>query len=973
MREIKNTFNGKEYWRNLDQIADTPEVIQLLQKEFPDNAEDINNPVSRRKFLGLMSASLAFAGLASCRKPVEKIVPYVQAPENIIPGIPKYYATTATRAAHAYGMLVESHEGRPTKIEGNDKHPSSMGKSNTYLQAEILNLYDPDRAKNVTRDGKDVTFEDFVTFWKEKHAEFLANQGEGLALVSGEFSSPSMHRLYSTFKKVFPKADWAVYEAVNQANINKGIEAAAGKKLRARYNFDKAKVIVSIDSDFLGTANDAIANSLGFANGRRVKTEKDDMNRLYIVESSFSITGGMSDHRQQLSQTQIEAFTVQLAAALGVTDKGAAVVPEEWMKALAADLKSNPSASIVIAGNRQSAETHALVFAINAALANNNNTISYHDDAYAVLDDGSVSDLFKKKINTLITLDNNIAYTLSGDSEIMKALGTIENKICFSMFADETAKISNWHIAASHFLEFWGDASAVDGTLSIVQPLIAPLYKTKSPLEFLNVLVSTENKKDYDLVKESWKSLLNSSSEKPWRKVLHDGLFAVDNKVNATLKNKIVPDVSINSLSKDNLEIVFYTSWATYDGRYSNNGWLQEAPNPVTKISWDNAALISPKTATEFGIKSRDLIKISVNGKELEIVAFVLPGQTDYVIALDLGYGRKEVGRIADGTGFDVYTLRNTPLLHSVSGALISKTGSTYVLANTQDNISMEGRPLIREATLAEYKKGDNFEPEQTDHPPLKSLFDDYDYSKGYQWGMAIDLNSCTGCNTCVIACQSENNIPVIGKEQVEKGREMHWMRMDRYFAGDLNKPEMVYQPVACQHCENAPCEQVCPVQATLHDEEGLNVMTYNRCVGTRYCANNCPYKVRRFNFFNFTKDMPETIQMAQNPDVTVRFRGVMEKCTYCTQRIQKAKIDAKNEGRMAKDQDYMTACQQACPSNAIVFGNINDPESEVTKIKKLNRNYALLGELNIRPRTTYLAKLRNPNPAIEKPTETVS
>jgi len=973
MREIKSKLNGKEYWKNIDQFADTPEVKQLLQEEFPGNAEDISDPVSRRKFLGLMSASLAFAGLASCRRPVEKIVPYVQAPENIVPGVPKYFATTATRGAHAYGMLVESHEGRPTKIEGNELHPSSMGKSNTYLQAEILNLYDPDRAKDVTHDGSDSSFAEFVNFWKEKYTEFSKNQGEGLAVVSGEFSSPTLHRLYAAFKKVFPKASWAVYESVSQANINKGIQQASGQMLRAKYHFEKAKIILSLDNDFLGTGNDSVAQSLGFANGRRVKTEKDDMNRLYMVESSFSITGGMADHRQQLSQQQIEAFTIQLAAELGITDKKSSVVSENWLKALVADLKDNASGSVVIAGHRQSAETHALVYAINDALANNNVTITYHNDTYAVLDQGDIASLFNKKIDTLLTLDNNIAYSLAGDTAISKTLGNIKNKICFSSFIDETARQANWHIPASHFLEYWGDACAVDGTLSVTQPLIAPLYQTKSPLEVLNVLLTAEDKKDYELVKATWKTILNSASEKPWRRVLHDGLYQADNKVKTTLKSTIIPEVKESKLSKDNLDVVFYASSATYDGRYSNNGWLQEMPNPVTKISWDNAALISPKTAQELEVKSGDLIKINVAGKEAEIVTFILPGQTDYVIAVDLGYGRKEIGRIADNVGFDVSALRNAANPHNVSGATVSKTGFTYKLANTQDNISMEGRPLIRETTLAEYKEGKDFEPPLTDHPPLESLWQDHKYDKGYQWGMSIDLNSCTGCNTCLIACQSENNIPVIGKEQVEKGREMHWIRLDRYFAGDMNQPEMVYQPVPCQHCENAPCEQVCPVQATLHDEEGLNVMTYNRCVGTRYCANNCPYKVRRFNFFNFSKDMPETIQMQRNPDVTVRFRGVMEKCTYCTQRLQKAKIEAKNEGRVAKDKDYMTACQQACPTNAIVFGNINDPESEVTKVKKLNRDYAMLGELNVRPRTTYLGKLRNPNPAIEKITETAS
>ncbi len=984
MKEIQKNITGKQYWRSMDQLADTPEFKEFLEREFPENASEMTNPVSRRKFLGLMGASIAFAGLASCRRPVEKIVPYVKAPENVIPGIPQYYATTATLGAHAYGLVVESHGGRPTKIEGNEKHPSSQGKTNTFLQAEILNLYDPDRAKEITHDGETSDWASFVSFWKEKHAGFIESKGEGLAIVSGEFSSPTLYGLYTTFKKVFPKALWVVDEPIDYSNLYDGIKVATGKLLRPNHHLEKAKIVVSIDNDFLGTAQESVASNMGFASARRVESENDDMNRLYVVESAFSITGGMADHRKQLSQTQIEGFTRQLAAEFNIIDSTAEIVETVWMKALVADLKKNKGNTLIFAGHRQSAATHALVYAINAALNNNGSTVTYHDDQYAVLEGTTLSEFASNaqtgKINSVVMLATNPVYSAVSDINITAALDKIENKISFAAHKDETASVANWLIPQSHFLESWADASAVDGTLSVAQPLIQPLYNSKSITEVLNVIVNAEDKKGHSLVKETWKGLLKTASlGKPWRKILHDGVYTSSNSVAIPSKNsaiaELVSSTKLNnsSLSKDNLEVVFYTSPSVYDGRYANNGWMQEAPDPVTKLCWDNAALINPKTAQALGVNTKDLITLSANGATMEIVVSVTPGVADNVVALELGFGRENLGRIADGVGFNVNVLRNSAGKHSAAGAKITPTGRTYPLANTQDHSSMEGRPLIREATLDEYRKEPNFAPEMVEHPPLKSLWDDYSYEQGYQWAMTIDLNTCTGCNTCLVACQSENNIPVIGKEEVEKGREMHWIRLDRYFAGDIDNPEMVYQPVACQHCENAPCEQVCPVQATLHDEEGLNVMTYNRCVGTRYCANNCPYKVRRFNFFNFTKDYPEQIKMAQNPDVTVRFRGVMEKCTYCTQRLQGAKITAKNEGRQAKDEDYMTACQQACPADAIVFGNLIDPESAIVKAKKQNRNYALLGELNIRPRTTFMAKLRNPNPEIEKLTETVS
>ncbi len=965
--------NQKQYWRSLDERADTPEFREIVEREFPEGASELKNPVTRRNFLGLMGASIAFAGLASCRRPVEKIVPFVKAPENMIPGVPKYYATTFTQGRHALGVLVESHEGRPTKIEGNPEHPESLGKTNIFTQADVLNMYDPDRAQEVSLDGVQSTWQAFGSFWKEQHAAFKKDKGRGLAILSGEFASPSLKKLYDQLKKEMPLAAWHVNEPVSEMNMHKGLKAATGKSVQAYPHYEKARVVLSIDHDFLGATPGNVSANRGFAEGRRTEDEHDTMNRLYMVETSFSVTGGMADHRKRLTQGGLEVFTRQLAAALGVIDDGAEAVESKWMHALVNDLKKNKGASLVVAGLRQGAATHALVFAINEVLGNNGVTVDYYDNPDVVLQSESIQALADKmkagEVKTLVILDRNPVYTASS-IDFAGALGKVEHVIALSSYWDETGHAANWHIPMSHFLESWGDATDVRGNRSVIQPLIQPLYNTVSMTAFVNFIVTGNEVKDSDVVKQTWGA---KDNDKNWRRILYKGYSASTLKpVKVRARSGAIAglvkasSVSAGKPSTSAMDVVIQPSSSLYDGRYANNGWLMEVPDPVTHLSWDNAALMSTATAEKLGVGNEDVITLSAGGKELEIAVSVLPGVADNVIALELGYGRQKVGRIANGSGFDVYGFMSAPEVYSLSGVSVSKTGRSYPLANTQDHNSMEGRPIILEADLEEYRKEPEFAKEAVEHPPLVSLWDERKYDHGYQWGMTIDLSTCSGCNTCVVACQAENNIPIIGKEEVKKGREMHWIRLDRYFKGDPDNPDMLFQPLGCQHCENAPCEQVCPVQATLHDEEGLNVMTYNRCVGTRYCANNCPYKVRRFNFFNFTNSYPETIKMVQNPDVTVRFRGVMEKCTYCTQRIQEAKINAKNEGRIVADGEIQTACQQACPADSIVFGNILDPESRVAKLKKQNREYKLLVELNIKPRTSFLARIKNPNPEME-------
>jgi molybdopterin-containing oxidoreductase family iron-sulfur binding subunit len=859
------------------------------------------------------------------------------------------------------------------------------------MQASILGLYDPDRSQVVLKDSSNSEWEDFVTFWKEQHASHLENKGEGLAVLAESFSSPTIARLKREFEKTYPRSEWVSYEPVGDENIYRGIElATGGRRLQPVYDFSKARTILSLDSDFLGFESEAVKATRGFAEGRRVRSQKDDMNRLYVVETSLSITGSNADHRKAIESGRVGAFVLALVDELrrqglpvgGLDDvslPGKGEFDDKWLETLAADLISAGKRSLVVAGYRQPAAVHALVLALNKALGGVGETVTYteprdseHSDHEALAD--LIKDMRDGRISTLVIVGGNPVYSAPADLEFERALRKVKTKIHFGLYSDESAAGANWHLPKAHFLESWGDARAVDGTLSVIQPLIAPLYEAvHSELELLTLLTTGEAVPSHEAVKETWKGTLRGGDfEKKWRRLLHDGLLSDSRAEN------IIPRTDSRSLSGaantvmasatkatvSNMEIGF-TASNTFDGRFANNGWLQELPDAVTKIAWDNVALMSPATAEELKVDSGDMVSLNVDGRSMEMPVFISPGQARYTVSLALGYGRTAAGRVGNGTGFDTYQLRTSKGLYFAPGLTVGNVGNSYKLANTQDHGSMEGRPIVRENTLAGYKEKAEFFPEQPHHPPLVALWDEHKYDKGYQWGMSIDLNACTGCNACVIACQSENNIPVVGKEQVHNGREMHWIRLDRYYSGDKEDPEVMMQPMTCQQCENAPCEQVCPVAATTHDEEGLNVMVYNRCIGTRYCSNNCPYKVRRFNFFNYTNDLPEVVKMAQNPEVTVRFRGVMEKCTYCTQRINKAKINAKNEGRKVDDGEIVTACQQACPANAIVFGNINDPESEVSRLRANNRKYLLLEELNTRPRTSYMARLRNPHPAL--------
>ena len=1001
----------KTYWRSPAQLDDRPEYRDAVEREFPEGASELTSGVTRRDMLLLLGASASLAGLAGCRRPVEEIVPYVTAPEDVVPGIPRYFATTMPFRRSAYGVIVESHEGRPTKIEGNPVHPSTLGASSSRVQASILGLYDPDRSQSLTLKGERKTWTEFVAAWEKLASAHTADDGASLAVLSESFSSPTLARLAAELRDLYPKLHWATYDAVSDENRLAGLRQAAGRDVDLVLRFDRAEVILCLDADPLLTDPEMIRHARGFAAGRRAGAagggpstgSGQAMNRLYAVEGVYSLTGAMADHRLRLESRQVGAFVAALAARLGASGtaagSGSAVagVDSRWIDALAKDLLAHRGTGLIVAGDRQPPAVHAAVSALNTFLGNAGTTVSYYETKDAALPSVTsltalVSAMNAGTVQTLVVLGGNPVFDAPRDLDFASALSKVPHSIVLGHSVDETASQAEWHIPRAHYLESWGDARAAGGTLSVVQPLILPLFGARTPVEVLGVMTTGKDRPGYDIVRETWRPILGDGEfDTAWNRVLHAGFLAGSELPEVVPAAGAVPAAA--GASAGGLELVFLPSPSVHDGRFANDGWLQELPDPLTKLTWDNPALVSPKTAETIGVTSADLVRLEYAGRSLELPVWILPGMADGVVALTLGYGRSRAGRIGTGVGFDTFALRRSSAPDFDGGVTITKRGGTHPLSTTQHHGSMEGRPLVRESTVAELRaqpaehapapaEGGHEAPAHEapkgkivpgtpgvfpEDPHHFSLWKEHTYAQGRQWGMTIDLNTCIGCNACMTACQSENNVPVVGKAQVANGREMHWVRVDRYFSGDAaGNPEVVFQPVPCMHCEDAPCEQVCPVAATVHDAQGLNVMVYNRCIGTRYCSNNCPYKVRRFNFFNFTKDTPDILKLAMNPDVTVRARGVMEKCTYCTQRINRAAIDAKLAGRELRDGDVKTACQQACPASAIEFGDLRDESSRVVKAKHDPRNYALLAELNTKPRTTYLSKIRNPNPDLD-------
>ncbi|MGP8197999.1 MAG: TAT-variant-translocated molybdopterin oxidoreductase [Limisphaerales bacterium] len=1039
---------GPKYWRSLDQLAATPEFRQWAEREFPAGASQWDDPVSRRHFVKIMSASFLLAGLGAtgCRRPVENIYPFAKMPQDYVHGVPQYFATAMPTRRTAIPLVVKSNEGRPTKIEGNPDHPDSNGGTDHLAQASVLSLYDPDRAMRCARNGSDESRRaalDSLTALSKNLGD-----GTGLAFLLEQSSSPSRARLRKAISEKFPKARWHVYEAIDLDLPRQAASLAYGAPVAPYFKLDEAGVILSLDCDFIGSEENAPNHIRRFANGRHLNGKDDSMSRLYVVESLFTLTGANADHRLRVPPSMIVPVLARLAVNIlpsSAIDQSLqelsapAQSHDGWILPCAGDLKANPGKSLVMAGYRLPLAAHLLVVAMNEALGAVNHIVELGQVQSS--EDGTIAELADAlragQVQTLVILGGNPAYNAPMDSNWLQSQVRAKTVVRLAYHEDETSwnnkakahPVVQWDLPAAHFLESWGDARTADGTLVPIQPLIEPLFGGLTELEVLALIGGLSPSSPYEIVRQTFREIAGGD-ENNWRKFLHDGFLAGSASPKADAKydpsaltralGQLKPIGPAPTLQK--LDVVFYRDAKMDDGRHNNNGWLQELPDPITKLTWDNAVLLSPKTARELGVFTKRLdqaqkffnYKVDVQLAHLVVSGpvWVQPGMADNTIGLAFGYGREKTGRVGRGTGFNAYPLRPAAGVYYASGAQLKNTQDlSYELADTQSHWHMEGRPVVREANLDQFRQQPGFAKSmRPEAPPViaplyPNPLDQIKQNAMHQWGLSIDLNRCVGCSACMVACQSENNIPIVGKEMVGKSREMHWIRIDRYYAGPDEDPQAVTQPMLCQHCEAAPCESVCPVNATSHDDEGLNVMTYNRCVGTRYCSNNCPYKVRRFNFFDYNRrplnhlyksplvtatdgewefmrwlknpdkgSLPEDewqlARLVKNPDVSVRMRGVMEKCTLCLQRIEQAKIAAKVKTR---DSDHVrlsekegtvpkTACQQACPAEAIVFGDISDPESSVSRAKSQERNYSVLEFLLTKPRCTYLAKVRNPN-----------
>jgi molybdopterin-containing oxidoreductase family iron-sulfur binding subunit len=1034
-------ITGRRYWRSLDELADTPEFKDWLHREFPQGASELEDGQNRRQFLKIMSASFALAGLglagAGCRRPEEKLEPFGQQQADYIYGEPQFFATAMPTRTGAIPLVVKSYEGRPIKIEGNALFPGSNGGTDRYAQASILDLYDPDRARHFKQDGKAVSRQEALKALADLSAKFSANSGEGLAFLAESSTSPSRARLQKIIADKFPQSKWFTYDAIDSGIHQRAATQAFGQPVKPIFHYDKAKVILSLDCDFLGGEDDTHNHIRKFAAGRKAG---QGMSRLYAIESLFTLTGASADHRLRIAASLVgQIASAILAVTTGSSGSIPAGVDPKWISELAKDLVANRGNILVVAGQRQPVEVHLLAHAINSALGAIGNTVTLLPATETASID--LKNLDNAAMDTLVILGGNPAYNLGQflDSKTIVRFGYYEDETSNYVisYPPSYTPFLSWHFPAAHYLESWGDAITSDGTLVPVQPLIQPLFGGLPELEFLARLAGETQTNPHDIVQTTF-----DGSEENWKRFLFNGYLEGSAPSPATLPNDqlmATPKLAnISAPSANSLEVIFFRDAKVDDGRYANNGWMQELPDPITKMTWDNAVLVSRKTARDLGVANGDMVEITLNGRKVTGPIWVQPGMADYSLGLALGYGREKAGRVGTGVGFNAYKIFSGKYIEI--GATIRKTGETYTLACTQNHWSMEGRPAVREANLAEFSKNPKFASEMhsTEPPIVQSLYpnplDEAKKTALHQWGLVVDLTACVGCSTCVVACQSENNIPIVGKDQVQRGREMHWMRIDRYYTADpktekfadafvkneeeqfsewIDDVQAVNQPVMCQMCEAAPCENVCPVGATDHDKEGLNTMAYNRCIGTRYCSNNCPYKVRHFNFLDFNKrpladlkgpfyptpllhktdgkwdmlswwkhpeqsgmreeDEWDLIKLSKNPDVTVRMRGVMEKCTYCTQRIEQAKIAQKVKAGASGDVRLSeavgtvpkTACQQACPAGAIVFGDISDRRSTVSRWKREPQNYTLLGDLLTKPRTSYLARIRNPNPAM--------
>ncbi|MFO7652224.1 MAG: TAT-variant-translocated molybdopterin oxidoreductase [Candidatus Krumholzibacteriia bacterium] len=1024
--------HGQNYWRSLQELADSDEFRRHLENEFPGGVGLPEDGLSRRRFLQIMAASVAMAGVAGCRWPEETIVPFSHRPAGVVPGRSRLFASALEIGGQAFPVLATSFDGRPIKVDGNPDLDLSGGAASAVVQAGVLDLYDPDRSRGILRRSGRQTlaagWDEVLAFLAEQRSQLTEDAGEGLAILAEASTSPSRAALQAELRQRYPQMRWYEHEPVDRRAERDATRLVFGRPHRVLPDLSTADVVVDLDADLLHDHPTAVRNARQFA--RRRRPVRGAMNRLYVFEPTPTVTGAMADHHQPTPATEIPAVLYALAAELHEQHglelpDGLAVAVRSFaggagdrqplVAALARDLAAHRGAILLAAGPRQPARVHAACAALNEALDGAGRTVSYLPDDRDDGTDGDlpelVRDLAGGGVRLLVILGGNPVYTAPGDLDLASALPRAGASLHLSLQRDATSRLCTWHVNRSHWLESWGDLVAPDGTYLAQQPLISPLYDGRSDLELLSALIAEAPLGAHDIVRRTFHRHTGGRGQAPaddprfeerWRRFVHDGFLAGSTPASAqprvqtggrwdlsadarrdpgTAADAGTARVAGNgadagtTAAGNRLELVIAPSPAVHDGRFANNAWLQELPDFLTKLTWDNAALLAPVTAAALDLEDGDVVTLERGGAAIELPVLVLPGQDRRTVTVHLGYGRRDAGRVGDGVGASAYRLRTVDAPHGGPGLRLEATGREHKLATTQDHhvidpLGYQERErrvgsLVREANLDEHVEHPGFVDHLgIHHPPLQSLWKEWEY-EGHKWGMSIDLNVCTGCNACVVACQAENNIPVVGKDEVERGREMHWIRIDRYFKGEPDAPQVAHQPVACVHCEMAPCESVCPVAATLHTAEGLNAMVYNRCIGTRYCSNNCPYKVRRFNWFDNAGPLTEMQKMVMNPDVTVRSRGVMEKCTYCVQRIENARIEARNERRPIRDGEIVPACAQTCPTEAIVFGDLNDRDSRVSGLREDSRAYDLLTYLNTKPRTHYLARIRNPNPEL--------
>jgi MoCo/4Fe-4S cofactor protein with predicted Tat translocation signal len=979
---------AREYWRSLAELAGAKVAEET---EFAEGA-DFPPSVSRRAWMKLLGASMALAGVAGCeRQRGEKILPYTHTPRHVTPGVPRYYATSLSLDGFATGVLVESHDGRPTKVEGNPDHPASLGATTAIDQATVLGVYDPDRARAPRVPAGPATWQAFfVRFAGER-----ADRGAGLRFLLEPSGSPLLGELVSRVRARFPAARFTFHGAASPSFAAEGGRLAFGVPVQPQYDFRRADVVLALDDDFLAAGPFSVAHARQWAERRRPSSPSASMSRLYVVETMLTPTGSVADHRLRRKPSAVVHVAARVAAeiaagpgalgkrlpapvlaALARFREGAVdpVIP-----ALARDLVLRAGASVVTVGRGQPPVVHALGHLVNAMLGNAETawtiapTLVGAGDAEQDLG-ALAAELDRGAVDTVVIVGGNPVYSAPADHELGRRLARVKDVLYLGEYEDETAAVAGWFHPAAHVLETWADATAHDGTTSIVQPLLEPMYGGRTAAQILALFTGRDYPDAHRLLRERWeRQLAGGDLEARWAAALQTGLFA--GSASKRQHTEIAPPALIAALAalpvtppaSGGLEAAFALDPNVHDGRFTNNPWLLEHPQPITHLTWDNAAQLSPSTARRLDLADEDVVLLELGGRRVRAPVLVVPGHADDAVTLYLGWGRTGSESLARDVGFDANALRTARAPWFAPGLSITKVrGERYPLARTQLHNSVEGRPIALSATLARYREDPGFTSEQ--RGPVPSLLPPVS-TAGEQWAMTIDMSICTGCSACVVACQAENNILVVGKPQVLNSREMHWIRIDSYFHGDPEAPRVVHEPMLCQHCERAPCEYVCPVNATVHSPDGLNEMVYNRCVGTRFCSNNCPYKVRRFNWFDWNKREPANqgpVLLQRNPDVTVRQRGVMEKCTYCVQRIREVEIHARVEDRAIRPGEVVTACQQACPTGAIQFGSLRHTETTMVRWREEPRSLQVLHELGTSPRTMYLARIDNPNPEIE-------